>query len=74
MQIVFDYAKDRPIIFSSFQPDAAILVRKLQSTYPVSALSFVLEILKRAKVVPFNLIVELLIIDDEIRACARYSS
>jgi hypothetical protein len=35
-QIVTDYAKDRPIIFSTFQPDAAVLVRKLQSTYPVS--------------------------------------
>ncbi|MED6221226.1 hypothetical protein PIB30_052525 [Stylosanthes scabra] len=35
LKIVFEYAKDRPIIFSTFQPDAAILVRKLQSTYPV---------------------------------------
>jgi glycerophosphodiester phosphodiesterase len=33
---VFDYAKDRPIIFSTFQPDAAMLVKKLQSIYPVS--------------------------------------
>lgn len=32
---MFEYAKDRPIIFSSFQPDAALLVRKLQNTYPV---------------------------------------
>ncbi|CAA7038747.1 unnamed protein product [Microthlaspi erraticum] len=32
---VCDYGKDRPIIFSSFHPDAALLVRKLQSTYPV---------------------------------------
>ena len=32
---MFEHAKDRPIIFSTFQPDAAILVRKLQSTYPV---------------------------------------
>lgn len=35
LKIVFEYAKDRPIIFSSFHPDAAKLVRKLQSTYPV---------------------------------------
>nr|AFK48833.1 unknown [Medicago truncatula] len=35
LKVVTDYAKDRPIIFSTFQPDAAILVRKLQSTYPV---------------------------------------
>ncbi|TKY63017.1 Glycerophosphodiester phosphodiesterase GDPD1 [Spatholobus suberectus] len=35
LKVVFDYAKDRPIIFSSFQPDAALLVRKLQSNYPV---------------------------------------
>ncbi|XP_010528150.1 PREDICTED: glycerophosphodiester phosphodiesterase GDPD2-like [Tarenaya hassleriana] len=35
LQVVFDYGKDRPVIFSSFQPDAAQLARKLQSTYPV---------------------------------------
>ncbi|KAK9272079.1 hypothetical protein L1049_002448 [Liquidambar formosana] len=35
LQVVFEYAKDRPIIFSSFHPDAAQLVRKLQTTYPV---------------------------------------
>ncbi|XP_010556304.1 PREDICTED: glycerophosphodiester phosphodiesterase GDPD2-like [Tarenaya hassleriana] len=35
LQVVFEYAKDRPVIFSSFQPDAAQLLRKLQSTYPV---------------------------------------
>ncbi|KAE9605161.1 putative glycerophosphodiester phosphodiesterase [Lupinus albus] len=34
-QVVFDHAKERPIIFSTFQPDAASLVKKLQSTYPV---------------------------------------
>lgn len=39
-QVVIDYAKDRPIIFSTFQPDAAVLVRKLQSTYPVSIFAF----------------------------------
>ncbi|KAI9084036.1 hypothetical protein K1719_034032 [Acacia pycnantha] len=35
LKIVFEYANDRPIIFSSFHPDAAKLVRNLQSTYPV---------------------------------------
>lgn len=37
-QVVFEYAKDRPIMFSSFHPDAAQLVRKLQTTYPVCSL------------------------------------
>ncbi|CAK7328358.1 unnamed protein product [Dovyalis caffra] len=35
LQVVFEHGKDRPIIFSSFQPDAALLVRKLQTNYPV---------------------------------------
>ncbi|KAE8718464.1 Glycerophosphodiester phosphodiesterase GDPD2 [Hibiscus syriacus] len=35
LQVVSEYAKDRPIIFSSFHPDAAQLVWKLQNTYPV---------------------------------------
>ncbi|KAG4927385.1 hypothetical protein JHK85_053871 [Glycine max] len=35
LKVVFDYAKDRPIIFSTFQPDAAMLIRKLQTNYPV---------------------------------------
>uniref|UniRef100_A0ACD5ZM16 Uncharacterized protein n=1 Tax=Avena sativa TaxID=4498 RepID=A0ACD5ZM16_AVESA len=35
LKAFFGHAKDRPIIFSSFQPDAAQLMRKLQSTYPV---------------------------------------
>lgn len=35
LQVVFENAKERPIIFSTFQPDAALLVRKLQGTYPV---------------------------------------
>lgn len=35
LRVVFNYAKDRSIIFSSFQPDAALLIRKLQTTYPV---------------------------------------
>jgi len=34
-QVVFKYAKDRAIVFSTFQPDAALLLRKLQNTYPV---------------------------------------
>ncbi|KAL5760263.1 hypothetical protein ACOSP7_018776 [Xanthoceras sorbifolium] len=35
LKVVYEHAKDRRIIFSSFQPDAALLIRKLQSTYPV---------------------------------------
>ncbi|KAJ9189744.1 hypothetical protein P3X46_000999 [Hevea brasiliensis] len=35
LKVVLEYAHDRPIIFSSFQPDAVLLVRKLQNTYPV---------------------------------------
>ncbi|KAL8538537.1 hypothetical protein ACS0TY_000525 [Phlomoides rotata] len=35
MEVVLDHAKERPVIFSSFQPDAALLARKLQNTYPV---------------------------------------
>lgn len=35
LKVVFEYAKERPIIFSTFQPDAALHTRKLQSTYPV---------------------------------------
>ncbi|CAK7336107.1 unnamed protein product [Dovyalis caffra] len=35
LQVVFEHAKGRRIMFSSFQPDAALLMRKLQSTYPV---------------------------------------
>ncbi|OVA09624.1 Glycerophosphoryl diester phosphodiesterase [Macleaya cordata] len=35
LRVVFEYAKERPIIFSTFQPDAALLIRKLQNTYPV---------------------------------------
>lgn len=35
LKVVFEQAKERPIIFSTFQPDAAILIKKLQSTYPV---------------------------------------
>ncbi|PON91835.1 Glycerophosphoryl diester phosphodiesterase [Trema orientale] len=35
LKVVNEYAMDRPIIFSSFQPDAAQLIRKLQNTPPV---------------------------------------
>ncbi|CAA0813159.1 Glycerophosphodiester phosphodiesterase GDPD1-chloroplastic [Striga hermonthica] len=35
LQVVFQHAKERPVIFSTFQPDAALLVKKLQNTYPV---------------------------------------
>ncbi|KAK9108556.1 hypothetical protein Syun_024567 [Stephania yunnanensis] len=35
LKVVFEYAKDRPIIFSSFQPDAVRIIKKLQDTYPV---------------------------------------
>ncbi|KAF4352514.1 hypothetical protein G4B88_013344 [Cannabis sativa] len=35
LDVVFGYAKDRSIIFSSFQPDAVLLVKKLQDKYPV---------------------------------------
>ncbi|KAI3879713.1 hypothetical protein MKW92_052855 [Papaver armeniacum] len=35
LQVVVKYAKERPIIFSTFQPDAAELINKLQNTYAV---------------------------------------
>ncbi|XP_060196991.1 glycerophosphodiester phosphodiesterase GDPD3-like isoform X3 [Lycium barbarum] len=35
LQVVFKHAKGRRITFSSFQPDAAQLIRKQQTTYPV---------------------------------------
>ncbi|XVF59979.1 hypothetical protein PTKIN_Ptkin08bG0005700 [Pterospermum kingtungense] len=35
LKVVSEFAKDRSIIFSSFHPDAAQLVRKLQNNYPV---------------------------------------
>ncbi|XP_042460855.1 glycerophosphodiester phosphodiesterase GDPD2-like [Zingiber officinale] len=35
LQVVYAHAKERPIIFSSFQPDAVRLIRKLQNDYPV---------------------------------------
>ena len=39
-QIANEHAKGRPIIFSSFQPDAAQLMKKLQDTFPVSSLNY----------------------------------
>ncbi|WCJ38805.1 Glycerophosphodiester phosphodiesterase GDPD3 [Euphorbia peplus] len=35
LKVVNKHAKNRPVIFSSFQPDAALIMRKLQKTYPV---------------------------------------
>ncbi|KAL4570082.1 hypothetical protein LXL04_025733 [Taraxacum kok-saghyz] len=35
LRVVYKYAKERSIYFSSFQPDAALLIRKLQKIYPV---------------------------------------
>ncbi|PRQ39827.1 putative glycerophosphodiester phosphodiesterase [Rosa chinensis] len=35
LQVINKYAKDRPIMFSSFQPDIVLLIRKMQSSYPV---------------------------------------
>ncbi|KAJ6832574.1 glycerophosphodiester phosphodiesterase GDPD1, chloroplastic-like [Iris pallida] len=35
LQVVFQHAHDRPVVFSSFQPDAAQVMRKLQCVYPV---------------------------------------
>ncbi|KAI3922544.1 hypothetical protein MKX01_006233 [Papaver californicum] len=35
LRVVLGYANKRPVIFSTFQPDAARLVRKLQNRYPV---------------------------------------
>ncbi|EEF47415.1 glycerophosphodiester phosphodiesterase GDPD1, chloroplastic isoform X2 [Ricinus communis] len=35
LKVVLEHAKDRPIMFSSFLPDAAQMMRKLQKKYPV---------------------------------------
>ncbi|KAJ4824790.1 hypothetical protein Tsubulata_029193 [Turnera subulata] len=35
LQVVSEHAKERPIVFSTFQPDAALLMRKLQKDIPV---------------------------------------
>lgn len=37
-QVVFQNARDRPVFFSSFHPDAAMMTRELQSLYPVRML------------------------------------
>ncbi|KAJ0844090.1 putative glycerophosphodiester phosphodiesterase [Helianthus annuus] len=38
LKVVHENAQERPVIFSSFQPDAALLMKKLQDKYPVSVL------------------------------------
>ncbi|KAL8134559.1 glycerophosphodiester phosphodiesterase GDPD1, chloroplastic-like [Apium graveolens] len=35
LQVVSEHANERPVIFSTFQPDAALIVKKMQSTFPV---------------------------------------
>ncbi|CAO2192271.1 unnamed protein product [Urochloa humidicola] len=35
LQVVLQYARNRPVFFSSFHPDAARMMRELQSLYPV---------------------------------------
>ncbi|KAL9998337.1 putative glycerophosphodiester phosphodiesterase [Helianthus debilis subsp. tardiflorus] len=35
LKVVRENAQERPVIFSSFQPDAALLMKKLQDKYPV---------------------------------------
>lgn len=35
MKVVYEYAQGRPIMFSSFQPDVALIIKKLQTSYPV---------------------------------------
>ncbi|KAK9052286.1 hypothetical protein SSX86_028915 [Deinandra increscens subsp. villosa] len=35
LKVVYENAQERPVIFSSFQPDAALLMKKLQQKYPV---------------------------------------
>ncbi|KMZ66999.1 Glycerophosphodiester phosphodiesterase gde1 [Zostera marina] len=35
LNVVFEHSNNRNIFFSSFQPDAALLMRKLQSVHPV---------------------------------------
>ncbi|KAK1423228.1 hypothetical protein QVD17_18525 [Tagetes erecta] len=35
LKVVYENAQERPVIFSSFQPDAALLMKKLQHKYPV---------------------------------------
>ncbi|EPS59793.1 hypothetical protein M569_15012, partial [Genlisea aurea] len=35
LKVVSDHSNGRPIIFSTFHPDAALLIKKLQASYPV---------------------------------------
>jgi len=35
LKVVYENAQERPVIFSTFQPDVALLMKKLQNTYPV---------------------------------------
>ncbi|CAH9115778.1 unnamed protein product [Cuscuta europaea] len=35
LRVVSQHANDRPILFSTFQPDAALMAKQLQSMYPV---------------------------------------
>jgi len=35
LKVVYENAQERPILFSTFQPDVALLMKKLQHTYPV---------------------------------------
>ncbi|KAG6400664.1 hypothetical protein SASPL_137505 [Salvia splendens] len=35
LEVVIGHANERPVILSTFQPDAALIIRKLQNTYPV---------------------------------------
>ena len=36
LKVVYENAQERPVLFSTFQPDVALLMKKLQNTYPVS--------------------------------------
>lgn len=35
LKVVYENAQERPVLFSTFQPDVALLMKKLQNTYPV---------------------------------------
>ncbi|KAL9994891.1 putative glycerophosphodiester phosphodiesterase [Helianthus debilis subsp. tardiflorus] len=35
LKVVYENAQERPVLFSSFQPDVALLMKKLQHQYPV---------------------------------------
>ncbi|BBH00559.1 senescence-related gene 3 [Prunus dulcis] len=64
LQVVFNYAKDRPIIFSSFQPDAALIVKKLQSTYPVSTCHII---------ACFKVVLYIIYVDQLLMICQLFS-